>query len=411
MALSIPIVSEFDGTGVRKALKSFNQMESNSQRAGAAVKLAWLGAAAGIAALAASAYKAGGELLGMIDAAAEDQKSQKQLAISIRAVTKATDSQIKSVEEFIDATQRQVGIADDKLRPAMSRLVRSTRDVQQAQNLLSLALDVSAATGKPLEAVTNALGRAYDGQNTAIGRLGLGIDKATLKGMEFADIQKLLTDRFGGAALENANTYEGRMSRLRIRFDELKEAIGYKLLPVFQGLVDSASRIIDAFGEKGMAGAIQQLKFEIYSADADNPFVRMMQGMYNAAKALHDGLGQLARGISRFMDTIPGASFLFGKLPWGKKIQDMGNWSDMANWSDMIGNPAPPLVNLPPGGSGIGPASPQGYVSASSMSLGKSEQNVSQPITVQVTSADPRAVVDALVKYQRQNGAIPIKVR
>lgn len=407
MALSIPIVSEFDGSGVRKALKSFNQMESNSQRASAAVKLAWLGAAAGIAALAASAYKAGGELMSMVDAATEDQKSQKQLALSIRAATRATDSQIKSVEEFIDATQRQIGVADDKLRPAYARLVRSTKDVQQAQTLLTLALDISAATGKPLEAVANALGRAYDGQNTAIGRLGLGIDKATLKGLTFAELQDRLTRQFGGKAIENATTYEGRMATLRVKFDELKEVIGYKLLPKFEEMVSVGNRVADAFGMKGMAGAIQQIKWEIYSASPDNPFVQMLKKMYDGIKAVHDAWAQMQRGFARtgnffrklFVNSVPGYS------------KNWGEMQDMPTWEQLIGTPSPPLVNLPPGGTGIGPASPQGYVSAQSMSLGKAEQIVSQPITVQVTSADPRAVVDALVKYQRQNGAIPIAVR
>lgn len=402
MALVVPIITQFNGKGIAKARKEFAQLEGAGAKLGFVLKKSMLPAAAGLAAVGAAAFQAGQELMDMVGAAVDDQKAQKQLALSIRAVTKATDSQITAVEDYIDTTQRAVGVADDKLRPAYARLVRSTKDMQKAQGLLNLALDVSAATGKPLEAVANALGKAYDGQNTAIGRLGLGIDKATLKGMTFEELQTRLEKQFGGSAAEAADTYEGRMARLSIRFDELKEGIGQRLLPAFEQMAAIGIRLVDAFGIGGLAGAIQQLKFEIYSASPDNPFVRMLETIYNGIKAVHDATIQTARGISRMVATIPGGNFLFGKLPWGKKILDVAGGAEMPSWADMIGTPTSPLVNVAPGTT-PGVAGPQGP--------GVRSSGMRAPITINVTSADPRAVVDALTRYNRQAGGIPVRIQ
>lgn len=259
--LGIPIVTQFNGDGIKKAIKSFKQLESASDKVKFVLKSGAVAGAAAFAAIGAAAYQAGQQLAGFAKMAADDEKSQKQLALSIRASTKATDEQIASVEQFIDTTQRAVGVADDELRPAYARIIRSTRDFKKAQDLLRLALDVSAATGKPLKAVTEALSKAYDGQNTAIGRLGLGYDKAKLKAMDFDDIQKDLSSRFGGAALDNANTYEGVMARFAITMDELKETLGYAVLPYLKRLAEYGIQVADAFGKNGVAGAMAELKF------------------------------------------------------------------------------------------------------------------------------------------------------
>jgi hypothetical protein len=171
----------------------------------------------------------------------------------------------------VDVTQRATGVADDQLRPAMGRLLRSTNSVQKSQKLLNLALDISARTGKPLEAVVNGLARASEGQTSALGKLGLGYDKAELKTKSFSKIQEELTEQFSGGAAEKAATYEGTMARLKITFDELKESLGLYILPGLQTLAEGAIKVADAFGKKGFAGGVEELKFQLqfllYNAD------------------------------------------------------------------------------------------------------------------------------------------------
>jgi hypothetical protein len=132
---------------------------------------------------------------------------------------------------------RATGVADDSLRPALARLALSTNSTSKAQELLALALDISTQTGKPLEGVANALGKAYDGNTAALGKLGVGLSSAELKAMSFTDVQTKLSDLFGGAAAKNAETFQGRVDRLKIAFDEGVEAIGYQLLPIIEKLI------------------------------------------------------------------------------------------------------------------------------------------------------------------------------
>jgi hypothetical protein len=190
---------------------------------------------------AALAFAAAGAAIGAyakvaIENAAADEKAQRNLALTIENTTTATAAQIAGVEKYISTTSVAIGITDDELRPAFGRLVRSTKDVEEAQKLLNLALDVSAATGKPLEAVANALGKAYDGNLNALGRLGLGIDQSILKSKDFDLVFNTLTNTFGGFADNEAQSTEKAFARIKIASDEVQEQIGAALLPVVQEL-------------------------------------------------------------------------------------------------------------------------------------------------------------------------------
>jgi hypothetical protein len=190
---------------------------------------------------AALAFAAAGAAIGAyakvaIENAAADEKAQRNLALTIENTTNATAAQVAGVEKYISTTSLAIGVTDDELRPAFSRLVRSTKDVEEAQKLLNLALDVSAATGKPLEAVANALGKAYDGNLNALGRLGLGIDQSILKSKDFDLVFNTLTQTFGGFADNEAQSAEKAFARIKIASDEVQEQIGAALLPVVQEL-------------------------------------------------------------------------------------------------------------------------------------------------------------------------------
>jgi hypothetical protein len=188
-----------------------------------------------------------------------DEAAQRKLEETLRATTTANESQIKSVGDWIDKTSIAIGVTDDELRPAFARLVRSTNDVEKAQTLVNLALDISAATGKPLEAVANALGKAYDGNAASLGRLGLGLDATILKGGDTDKIFQTLTKTFGSFAENEASSTEAQFKRVGIAVDEAKESIGAALLPIVEELayflintaVPNLNTFIDALTGKG----------------------------------------------------------------------------------------------------------------------------------------------------------------
>ena len=165
-----------------------------------------------------------------------DEAAQRKLEETLKATTTANEAQIKSVGDWIDKTSIAIGVTDDNLRPAFARLVRSTNDVEEAQKLVNLALDISAATGKPLEGVANALGKAYDGNTASLSKLGLGLDATILKGGDTDAIFQTLTDTFGNFAENEASSTEAQFRRVGIAVDEAKESIGAALLPIVERL-------------------------------------------------------------------------------------------------------------------------------------------------------------------------------
>jgi phage-related protein len=232
--LKLSILADVDQ--LKKSLNSANaDVEGSSNKLGDFSKKAGLAFAAAGAAAGAYAVKLA---VDGVKAAIEDEAAQIRLATSLKNATGATNEMIASVEKQILKTSLATGVADDKLRPALSRLALSTGDVTKAQDLLSLALDISQATGKGLDSVANSLGKAYDGNTAALGKLGIGLSAAELKSMSFTEVQTKLSDLFGGAAAANSETFAGRMQILKVTFDEAKESVGAKLLPIIQQLVE-----------------------------------------------------------------------------------------------------------------------------------------------------------------------------
>ena len=174
-----------------------------------------------------------------VKAAAEDQKAQQQLALALKNVGLGRD--VATSEDYIQRLQSEFGVIDDKLRPAYQTLAIATRDTAQAQQLLNLSLDISAATGKDLAAVTGALSKAYLGNNTALSKLGVGISKADLKAGNFEDIISQLETTFAGAATSAANSFQGSIDKLGVAAANVSEIIGTGLIDALTNLGEDKS--------------------------------------------------------------------------------------------------------------------------------------------------------------------------
>jgi len=231
--LKLSILADVDDLK-KKLGEADKAVETNSSRIADFGKKA--AAAFAVAAAAAVAYASKLAIDG-VKSAIEDEQAQLRLANALRQATGATDAQIAATEDMILQTSLATGVADDQLRPALQRLAVSTKSTEEAQKLLTLALDISKASGKDLETVTNALGRAQDGNVTSLGRLGLGLSKAELSTLTFTEVQQKLADLYGGAAATNAETFQGKIDRLKVGFDEAKESLGTALLPTVEQFI------------------------------------------------------------------------------------------------------------------------------------------------------------------------------
>jgi phage-related protein len=248
----VKITFDADLDGLRKGVNgASSEVEGFGSKVAKFGKVA--GAAFAAAGVAAAAY-AGKLLVDGVKSAIADEAAQAKLATTLENVTGATSKQIAAVESQITKTSLLTGLTDDELRPSFERLVRSTKDSEEALKLQQLAIDIAAGSGKSLESVTNALGKGIDGSTASLSKLGIGLDAAQLKTMSMDEITAQLADTFGGQAAEKADTFAGKMDRLKVAFDEGKETVGSFVLdaitPMVTGFVDKVIPTIQALAEE-----------------------------------------------------------------------------------------------------------------------------------------------------------------
>ena len=249
--------------------------------------------AAAFGAVTAFAFKA-------VEAAAEDEKSQALLAAQLKRTFGEQEGLTGAVERYISVTQLRTGTSDVELRDSLGTLVRSTGNLTTSQNLLNIAQDVSAATGKDLQSVSLALAKASLGQFTALGKLGIPLDESTKKSKDFGAVLDTLTGQFGGAADAAADTFGGKLKIIKGQFGEIVETIGAALLPYLDKfatfLVDEVApavqRVTSVIGEKGLAAGFQQLIFE--AGDAGTAVVGTLRNIAIAAGEAANILYKLA---------------------------------------------------------------------------------------------------------------------
>lgn len=231
-AIIARILTQYSDKGTKAAVKDISKMEKNFGKF-ANKSLKYFGIAA--AAAGVFAIKVGKDA---VQAAMEDQKSQALLANSLRGTIGATDEAIAKVEEYISKLQLTVGVADDQLRPALGKLAAVTGDIAKAQSLLGIALDISAAKGIDLETASQLVSKAYAGNFTALKKLFPQISDSTVKSKDFAKALAEIQGEIGGAAAAAANTFAGRLERMKLAFGEIYETVGYALLPVLSKLFE-----------------------------------------------------------------------------------------------------------------------------------------------------------------------------
>jgi hypothetical protein len=323
MAISVPIVSEWNPKGIERAVADFQKLEGAGAKANFAIKKAALPAAAAVGAL-------GVALVGATKAAMEDQAAQAELARTLSISASATDAQIAANEELISKMSLASGIADDALRPALASLARGTKDLGQAQEGLSLAMDISTATGADLTTVSDALAKAYQGNFKGLRALSPEMATLIKEGADLNTVMSVLGGTFGGATATAAGTAEGQMKRFGIAISEAKENIGAALIPV----VEKALPLLTAMGSWAqentttflvIAGVIGGIGVAILAANAairiwtlGTQIAAAAQFIWNAALTANP-LGLIVIGIAAVIAIL---AILYTKFEGVRKVVD-----------------------------------------------------------------------------------------
>jgi hypothetical protein len=439
MALAIPIISTFDGGGVSKAINEFRNLEGAGKKAQFAIRKAAVPAAAALAGLAVVLGDA-------VSGAIEDAAAQDLLANSLRKTTGANDAQIASVEDWITAQGQLLGISDDQLRPTLNRLARATGSVTTAQELATQAMDIAAATGKPLETVVGALEKAYGGNLAALGKLAPEYRQMIKDGSTFEDVMFALAQTTGGAAADAAETTAGKFARLKLGFDETKESIGAALLPAVEKLLPYLEKFATWAQDNPetfmiIAGALAAIAASIVAiniAMALNPIglitigvIALIAGLaiaYTKFEGFRKVVDNVFGAIKWYVNnvTIPAVNLLVDVFKkafngiatiWNNTI---GKFSfTVPSWVPGIGGKGfsmPDIPMLANGGIVTGPTlamigegrGPEAVIPLDRM--GEFGMGGGTTVNINVNGGDPQAVVQALRTYMRQNGSVPIRV-
>jgi hypothetical protein len=417
--ITIPLITEFKDTGIKQALKEFKKLETAGEKAQFAIKKAAVPAAAALGAVVAVIGSA-------VSAAIEDQAAQASLARQIKASTKATDAQIASVEDYISSLGKSVAISDDEARPAFQTLVVATKDLTKAQKLLDIALDVSAATGSDLASTADALAKGFAGNMKPLAALSPELKLLIKDGASLDEVLTVLQTNFGGAAIAAGNTAAGGMKKLGIAFDETKESIGMAFLPIMLKLqpvlekfaawaeknpqllaaviagmgilavsilavnaamlLNPAVAITAAVIALGVAVVVAYKKFEGFR----NVVRLVVNGILNYVEFMANGWISAVNLIIKAMNLIPGVD-----------IKEIGKIS----LGEMGGEPGKaPGIHDSSAGSTQAP-------DLSSNNRGMGGAMGGNNITINVQGADPNAVVQALQRYVRTSGPVPVNIR
>lgn len=265
MAVSVVLKSVFDDKGIRNATRAFTNLGTTVGRLGKTLL-----AGASFAVITRQLTEAS-------KAAIEDAKSQALLATQLRNTVGANDALIASVESSINQMTLSAGVADDVLRPAFAQLVRATGDVAEANTMLQLALDVSAGTGRDLQAVSIALSRAYQGNTASLSRLGIKVEDG-------ADAFAMLQEQFAGAAETAAQA--DPFQRISVIVGELSEQLGVVLIPYINQFADylASSDFSKAFTDLvtavGMViDELNNLSRAIFGTDALTFLINLVQNV------------------------------------------------------------------------------------------------------------------------------------
>jgi hypothetical protein len=436
VSLSIPIISEFDGKGVKQAIKQFKQLEGVGAKAQFAIKKAAIPAAAAIGGLAFALGDA-------TKAAMEDAAAQTQLALALENSAGASAAQVKQTEDFIGAMSRATGVADDQLRPAMAALVRGTKDVQAAQDLMSLTLDISTGLQLDQTTVAEALAKAQQGNFKALRSLTPEMSALIKEGADLNTVMDVLGGTFGGAASAAAETAAGKMKILSNSVAETKESIGAALLPVveaalpiLQKFADWAQKNPNAFlaiaaAIGGIAIAITAVNF----AMALNPFTAIAAGIallvvgviyaYNKFETFRNIIKNVINGVASYFEfmanawvtaaniIIKGLNLInpFDDIPYIPKISigRMSNDSDTSGGGMVIPKMADGGIVTSPTIAMIGEAGPEAVIPLDRM---KNSGGITVNVTGGLaTSAEiGQAVVNAIRAYNRSAGPANIQV-
>lgn len=187
-----------------------------------------------------------------VQAFSEDEQAASRLSQTLNNLGLAFEH--TRVSQFISDLEAASGVLDDSLRPAMQSLLMTTGSVTKSQELMTLALDMSRASGIDVATVAKDLSKAYVGQARSLSKYNTGLSQVELRTKSFGELQEFLNDQFAGQSQAYLETYAGKVGVLNVAYANMQETIGEGLVDAFQILsgdsgIGGGVKVMDVFAE------------------------------------------------------------------------------------------------------------------------------------------------------------------
>lgn len=224
-----------DAEGLKKAMTGV--VSEASQLKGSVINFAALATGIDAAQRSFSQLQAG--MQDLANAYAVQETAEKKLETVMQQRMGATDAEIQSIKDLASA-QQEIGVIGDEVQLSGAQQVATFLNEKSSidtllpamNNLLAQQKGLNATTGDAVS-VANLMGKAMQGQTSALTRVGITFTDAQANVMKFgteseraAMLAQIITDNVGNMNQELAQTESGQQQQLANTLGDVKEQIG-----------------------------------------------------------------------------------------------------------------------------------------------------------------------------------------
>lgn len=159
------------------------------------------------------------------------------------------DVSVKQLKEFAGQLQNIGTVGDEELLPFMAQLASAGRTQSEIQQIMSAALDISAAGVMSMESAVKNLNKTFSGLSGELGENIPQIKELTTDQLKHGDAVKIVADQYRG--MSKATTEKtGGWIQFKNTMGDLKEVIGSG----FASAKNSAGSLLNSFLSSVVSG-------------------------------------------------------------------------------------------------------------------------------------------------------------
>lgn len=233
----------------------------------------------------------------VVKAAAESEAAWNRVEASLKRHNIAVKGNIDVIKNFATEMQRTRGISDELVGEGIQRLVDAGNNLTQSFNISRVAADLAAGTNMDYYSAIELLTKASEGYTSMLSRYGIILDESVPKQKRFQMALAQISQKFGGAAQAEMNTYAGQVKLLAAEWDDFQELLGSAVIPALTGTLKALNDVMQAVNDtpKKLSEGIDLIKENVKAMGT--PFLGMQHAFQittEAAVAANDAAVKLA---------------------------------------------------------------------------------------------------------------------